>query len=103
MSARWDHEVETDNAGKPFHVWRWEGYELSENVNLGDEGGWVFELELGGKRVALCPSLKEGKERAARHREELAHAAAAPVDSEVYAVLQALAEDASSQDEAKTS
>lgn len=62
MDARWQTRTETDNQGKPLQVWFCDEYEISRNVNLGDEGGWVFELTLAGRRVGLFGSVTEGKE-----------------------------------------
>ena len=71
MSERWELRAETDNAGRPFKVWIWDEYELSQNVNLGNEGGWVFELTFKGRHLALAPSLCEGKQVAHEHRASL--------------------------------
>lgn len=65
MSARWEKHVVQDNKGKPLEVLRLGEYELVENVNLGLEGGWVFELTLSGRRVGLYSTVSEGKEGAA--------------------------------------
>jgi len=68
MPERWELTVAADNAGKPLSVWSWRDYELCQNVNLGFEGGWVFELTLHQVRLGLFATLKEGKEAA--HRRE---------------------------------
>lgn len=61
MSVRWERRFEPDNRGNPLEIWFFGDYELSKNVNLGNEGGWVYELTLRGKRVGLHPTLAEGK------------------------------------------
>jgi hypothetical protein len=77
---RWEVKTETDNRGKPLPVWCWRDYELCENVNMGAEGGWMFELTMRGKRIAVRPNLAEGK-KAAREHFDQAHAV--PADREV--------------------
>jgi len=67
MDERWKRNTVTDNRGKPLSVWSWRDYELSQNVNLGSEGGWVFELTLRGRRVGLFASEGEGKRGACDH------------------------------------
>jgi len=68
VADRWELRSVTDNRGKPLSVWLWWDYELCENVNLGNEGGWMFELTKDGERVALYPTLKDGKLGALEHR-----------------------------------
>lgn len=63
-SGRWTVTTVADNAGRPLNVWTWGEYELAQNVNLGLEGGWVFELTLKHARVGLYPTLGEGKQGA---------------------------------------
>ena len=67
MSDRWQKRIETDNRGKPLEVWFWLDYELCENVNLGLEGGWVFELTHKRRHVDVYTTLKAGKEGAREH------------------------------------
>lgn len=61
-------KTETDNRGKSLPVWCCDEYELCENVNMGVDGGWMFELTLRGVRIAVRPSLKEGKQAALEHQ-----------------------------------
>jgi hypothetical protein len=68
MSRRWTIHEELDNAGRAFRVWRSEEYELSRNVNLGLDGGWVFELVYRGRAIGLFPTLQAGQQGAAEHR-----------------------------------
>lgn len=67
MAAEWELNAVVDNRGRSLDVWRFGDYELAENVNLGLEGGWVFELTLRGVRVGLYARLSEGKRAARAH------------------------------------
>lgn len=80
MSKQWQTRDESDNRGKPFTVWFWADYELAENVNLGAEGGWVFELLYRGRFLALAATLAKGKEAAAEHHASQAEAERANED-----------------------
>jgi hypothetical protein len=64
---RWEVRTETDNRGKPLQVWFSGEFELCENVNNGSEGGWMFEVTLRGARIAVSPTLREGKQAAREH------------------------------------
>jgi hypothetical protein len=76
---RWKKKIESDNRGRPLPVWCWLDYELCENVNLGLEGGWVFELIHKKKHLELYPNLEAGKEGADQHHAR----AAAPTEADV--------------------
>ncbi len=64
---RWEVKEVPDSRGKPLQVWCSGEYELSENVNNGAEGGWMFELTLRGARIAVRSTLREGKQAAREH------------------------------------
>jgi len=65
---RWKRTTVTDNWGNSLSVWTWREYELAREVNLGLEGGWVFELTERRSRIGLYPDLVSGM-RAAASRE----------------------------------
>lgn len=66
MAQRWQRTSVWDNSGRPLEVWSLnDEYELACEVNLGHEGGWVYELKQSGKRVGLYPNLAAGKEAVA--------------------------------------
>jgi hypothetical protein len=87
MAQRWERKTVADNRGKPLEVLCWRDYELACEVNLGEQGGWVYQLTERGLRVELFPQERPGREFAEQREEQRALAAATQQTLEVETSL----------------